>query len=40
MGTNRNENIYLMGTTVPDLPTYGDAEQVGARINLFSSEVP
>ena len=39
MGTNRNENIYLMGTTVPDLPTYGDAEQVGARINLFSSDI-
>ena len=39
MGTRRNENIYLMGTTVPDLPTYGDAEQVGARINLFSSDI-
>ena len=39
LGTNRNQNIYLMGTKVPDLPTYGDAQQVGAKVNLFSSAV-
>lgn len=39
LGTNRNENIFVMGTTVPELPDYGSAEQVGAAISLYASDI-
>ena len=39
LGTNRDENVFVMSTTVPELPDYGDAEQVGASISLYTSAV-
>ena len=39
LGTKRDENIFVMSTTVPELPDYGDAEQVGATISLYTSAV-
>ena len=39
LGTNRDQNIFVLGTKVPDLPDYGDAEQVGAAISLYASAI-
>ena len=39
LGTNSDQNIFVMGTTVPELPDYGEAEQVGAAISLYASAV-
>ena len=39
LGTNRDQNIFVLGTKVPELPDYGDAEQVGAAISLYASAI-
>ena len=39
LGTNSDQNIFVMGTTVPELPDYGEAEQVGAAVSLYASAV-
>ena len=39
LGTNSSENIYIAGTTIPDLPEYGDAEIVGGYLGIYPSSV-
>ena len=39
LGTNASQNVYVMGTTIPDLPTYGDAEIVGGHVGLYVSNI-
>ena len=39
LGTNASQNIYIMGTTMPDLPNYGDAEVMGGYISIYPTDI-